>query len=1073
MAFAGLLALGVVVLIGVLLVRIRSDAERDVDAMLYSSVRTQLTQSSEHEASVVQHELDGVLSAVKNLADDAEQAYLHPTNPSAAETARYVDGPHGTYLTSDTDGVSMFYSGLVPVGAAQKAKAAQLSVLDPTLRAIVTTSSLAVQSYINTNDGMTRIYPGFDVLTAFEPGADATAFNFYYLADGTHDPHHDPVWTNVYIDPAGKGWMTSAIAPVWVDGRLEAVVGVDVTVSRLVGDLLIRPQPFDSFSMLVDSEGVVVAMPPAGEAMLQLRELTDAHYDSFVTTEQFKASQGDFDLDQRADTKDLASALASSPQGSRDIAVNGVTYLGVWNTLEQGWRMLTMVPVAHVQSLHAPGERLKEATAVAFTVVLGGLVAMVLALAWRGRRMSLLYTGPLEAIDDATDRIAAGDFTPDIPPAPVAELDRTAQRLVAMGKSLETAQNRMLADSARLREGEERYRTIFENVAEPVLTVAVDGTVVDANDAADSAFGRVLENTEVGDILDGDDWRRPGRHTVQVDAPNGERRTFELVVGSTGEGDQQRFTLTAHDITATETARRLLEEASATAERTARMKDEFLASMSHEIRTPLNGVIGVLSLLADRPLPPEAHQELAVARRSADDLLVLVNDVLDFAKIEANQVSVVSNDVRLVDVLDGVRRLYEPFAAEQRNELVVRVDPTLPEWVRLDPTRVRQVLMNLVSNALKFTDHGRVVIAVRRDPPATSPSANQAPFDLRFEVQDTGVGIDADVQQRLFTRFTQGDPLATRKYPGTGLGLAIAKRLTELMGGSVGLISAPGEGSTFWFTVRSGAGVAAPDRPAPIVVARDTTRSLKVLVAEDNEVNLYLVVAILERLGHSVVAVGNGREAVEAAQSDTFDLVMMDVQMPVANGIDATRAIRALPGPMSTVPILAVTANVLPEQQALYEQVGFTGWVPKPLTLEHVERAIASVLPESGVAAPMVVEEVVDDTALFDDALIEQYRSVIGDDGSNEMVTLFVATLAERRVELRSAVAAQANDEVRRLGHAVKGMAAAVGAVRLSRTGERMQHASDDDVSAAVQRFEVEADLALADVHAAWRIVAD
>jgi HPt (histidine-containing phosphotransfer) domain-containing protein len=176
---------------------------------------------------------------------------------------------------------------------------------------------------------------------------------------------------------------------------------------------------------------------------------------------------------------------------------------------------------------------------------------------------------------------------------------------------------------------------------------------------------------------------------------------------------------------------------------------------------------------------------------------------------------------------------------------------------------------------------------------------------------------------------------------------------------------------------------------------------------------------------------------------------------------------------VSLVPILAVTANVLPEQQALYQRVGFTGWVPKPLTLEHVERAIASVLPWSGVATPMVVEEVVAEGVLFDDALIDQYRSVIGVDGSREMVTLFVTTLAERREELRTATAAGEHDEVRRVGHAVKGMAAAVGAVRLSGAGEHLQHATDDDVPRAMQRFEAEADLALAAVHAAWKLDLD
>jgi CheY-like chemotaxis protein len=250
------------------------------------------------------------------------------------------------------------------------------------------------------------------------------------------------------------------------------------------------------------------------------------------------------------------------------------------------------------------------------------------------------------------------------------------------------------------------------------------------------------------------------------------------------------------------------------------------------------------------------------------------------------------------------------------------------------------------------------------------------------------------------------------------------------------------------------------------------TGALRVLVAEDNDVNRYLVVAILERLGHRVVAVENGREAVEAAQTQPFDVVLMDVQMPVANGIDATHAIRALPGTVSRVPILAVTANVLPEQQEVYRQAGFTGWVPKPLTLDQVERAIADVVPQ---AARPVIEldpepEAHIDTPRFDAALIEQYRSVIGPDGSRQMVDLFLQTFDERSAELRAAVSADDLAEVRRIGHAIKGMAAAVGAVELSAVGERLQHSEADAVSALMVDFEAAAVTARDGVAAAWQL---
>jgi CheY-like chemotaxis protein len=498
--------------------------------------------------------------------------------------------------------------------------------------------------------------------------------------------------------------------------------------------------------------------------------------------------------------------------------------------------------------------------------------------------------------------------------------------------------------------------------------------------------------------------------------------------------------------------------------------------MSHEIRTPLNGVIGVLSLLADRELPEDARHELRVARDSADDLLALVNDVLDFAKIEAGQVSVVARDAQLSEVMDGVRDLYEAFAREQGDRLDVEIDPTLPEWVRLDRIRVRQALVNLVSNALKFTERG--VVTMRAVAESAVPAPGTGAFLLRFEVVDNGLGVEPDVRDKLFTRFTQGDPLAARKYPGTGLGLAITKRLAELMGGTVGLESEVGRGSRFWFTVECEHGRPS-SAPSASTLRSDHGRlhPLQVLVAEDNDVNRFLMVSILERLGHHVVAVVNGREAVEAAQRERFDLILMDVQMPVANGIDATRAIRALPGLHGAVPILAVTANVLPDQQAVYHEVGFTGWVPKPLTLDQVDRMIAALIPSApGAATPVSPVEATAPTrrvpsqAVFDRVLIDQYRDVLGDSSATRMVEIFVQTLAERTTELQRAIDAGDIAEVNRVGHTIKGMAAAIGATTLSECGLELQHATLQQVAEARGRFLQESTDVLAGVHAAWKL---
>ena len=687
-----------------------------------------------------------------------------------------------------------------------------------------------------------------------------------------------------------------------------------------------------------------MAMPPRAEFVLGLEELTDVDYATFVAQDTFKPE--DFDIDTRDDTAQLAALMASGPSGAGDIEIGGVPAFVSYETLEEtGWRIVAVAEHAAVDELTAAAGRISETVTAVVILLMIAAIALVLLLTWRARVLSIAFTRPLVAIDDATMRIARGEFRPVVPPAPLAELERTRRHLLEMGERLESAQTRMLADAEQLRENEERYRSIFENVGEAVAILDADGIVTDANEATNALVGRDPIGLSSTEMLGTEVWREPGRHTFTFDSDSGPTLVFQVTVARWGEGDATRYALTVREITAEQERQRLLEEARETAERTARLKDEFLASMSHEIRTPMNGVVGMLSLMADADLPDDARANLEVARRSAADLLVLVNDVLDMSKLEADSVSVEPADVSVREVIDGVVDLLRPLADDQSDTLVVEIDDSVPAWVHVDPTRLRQILVNLVGNALKFTDNGTVAIRVRFDDAGDGQAAEDGRGHLRVEVVDDGEGIPDEVQQRLFTRFSQGNPMGARRFRGTGLGLAIVKRLAELMGGEVGFSSQLGAGSTFWFTVAASVG-AAPEPPTAVV--RAASRPLRVLVAEDNAVNQMLFVKMLERLGHVAVTVGDGRQAVEAVQTDDFDVVLMDVQMPEMNGVEATHAIRSLSGPVSDIPILAITANVMAEQRSAYVAAGMTGCLPKPLTLTELAAGLADHVADPG-----------------------------------------------------------------------------------------------------------------------------
>ena len=1070
--------------VGGALTRILDDAETDVDAHLEDGVLDELMRSVRQLGASFTIEFEHAQTDVEQIRDETLHILENPAPVDPAEAERYVLTPDGSYITRDVDdGAAMYYSSINTIGPEQKAKALQFSRLDPLLRYVTDANPLVVQAYVNTYDTLLRLYPNFPVGEALPPDTDVREYNFFYLADATNNPSGRTVWTPVYVDPTGQGWITSVITPVYRDGFLEAVAGADIRVQKLVDDILDVPQPFGGYSLIVDDEGVIIAMPPALEATLHLDEVTDADYGDYISSDQFKST--DFDIDLRADTTELSEALRS-PSGVEHVTLGDSTSYVAWETLPgTGWRVVSVTPQDGVAAIYEPGNRTSEATKYSFALMVGALVLVLSAIFIWLFTSARRITNHFVAIDRATARIADGDFHPALPAAPISELESTGQKIIAMGNRLEEAQTELRERAEQMRANEQRYRAIFENVAEAVITVDSDGIIVDANEAAVGLFSDTLSGRLARAALHTDSWSAPGRHVVELAAPQGEPRVLEFNVTATAmagsDHAEHGFTISVRDLTGEIEAQRLLEAAREDAERTAHLKDSLLSSMSHEIRTPMNGVIGILSLMADGDLPPTARQQLDVARRSAEDLLVLLNDVLDLAKLEAEQVRVNPRSLRIGELVQGVVQLHQPLADEQDDAVIVEVSRDLPEWLVLDPTRVRQVLMNLLNNALKFTRDGAVTVRVH----PIGAAASDGTLTLRFEVADTGTGIAPDMQSVLFQPFTQVDPLSARKYPGTGLGLAIVKRLVELMGGQVGLHSAVGSGSVFWFTVPARPGEPVIDAPAVVPGSRGT--SLRVLVAEDNEVNRMVLVRMLDRLGHTSVEAVNGREAIEIAQAQDFDVVLMDVQMPVASGIDATRAIRALGGRHARVPILAVTANVLPEQQAQYVRSGMTAALSKPITLEQLDLALRRWVPAASPAtAPAGAEPPATDAEsdadtnaaastaaapvdpMLDDSVIRELRSTLGEAGSLKMRELFPTSLAQRRAEMAAALAAGDHDTARKAAHSVKGMAGSMGAKALQHHAERMQHADDATFDSLVVEFERLADATLAVFDAAW-----
>ena len=623
-------------------------------------------------------------------------------------------------------------------------------------------------------------------------------------------------------------------------------------------------------------------------------------------------------------------------------------------------------------------------------------------------------------------------------------------------------------EESALRESEARFRQLFEMAPLPLSFVHADDSVGDVNRCFIETFGYTRD--EVPTVAD---WLRlaypdpayrqqvEGQHLSQrvregaerriepvereVTCRNGERRT--MLVSGAPVGDS--FLMTFFDITE---MRRLdaqlehyrhhledlvthrtaqLAEASERAEAASRAKSAFLANMSHEIRTPMNAILGQARMLERSPLSQEQEDRLTRIRQAGSHLLALINDILDLSKIEAGKLQLEAVDFSPEALFDQAHSLIHDRLVARRLKFESDTDG-LPPVLRGDVTRLRQALLNYLSNAVKFTEHGGVSLRAR------VVSEDDDTLLVRFEVSDSGIGIAPEQLARLFRSFEQADASTTRKYGGTGLGLSLTRHLAALMGGDVGVESESGRGSTFWFTAclqrRPGVSMPAVSLPAAPQGGAGHVRGARVLLVEDNLLNQEVAIEMLSDLGLVIDRAANGQEAVALVAANRYDLILMDMQMPVMDGLEATRRIRQMPTPAPT-PIIAMTANAFDEDQAACFAVGMNDFVAKPVEPETLHGVIFKWVgqPRPPVAA--------------DAASIDWRTALAGIDGLDctrgvsvvrgrwptylRILRTFVSTQGDAGPKLERALAEGRLNDVEHLAHALKGSAGNIGALKV------------------------------------------
>ena len=818
------------VLIAVYLISNNMIREANIN-YIYQQADKELQLSAQRESEVIREQLLAVSRQTNIYRAEAQRVLAKQYHAMLSlDTSNYAVSPQGVYYSKkDMGGAASFYSAATPLDKQNYEKISRLSQLDPLMKQIKESNPLIAAAYFNSWDSYNHIYPWFNTLEQYPKDMVISDYNFYYLADKKNNPLRTVVWTDVYIDPAGNGWMASCIAPVYRQDFLEGVVGLDITVGSIIEKIQSLVIPWDGYAILVNSNGNIIALPPEGEKDFGLRELTDHSYQEAIKKEIFKPEQ--FNLFLRKDSQQIIFDIKNSLNGKGFLTLNGNKKLIAWDSIpETRWKLITVVDENQVYS--ETRTLAQQFTQIGYLMIAGLVLFYVVFIffIWlSSRRMSKAISLPLLHMKKMVDQISHEEYQLDKPEFTIAELQETALAVVSMGQKLDT----ITCDLRRAKE--------------------------------------------------------------EADAAN-------------------------------------------------KAKSLFLSSMSHELRTPLNAILGFGQLLQkdNDNLSSRDRQEFTDEIMTAGDhLLKLIDDVLNLSHIEAKGASLNIEPVDAIKICFECNEMLRAIAEKEQLTLSAEL-PISPVMIMADSTRLRQVIINLISNAIKYNQPNGIV----------KITAEISEDHLKISVHDNGNGIPEGKQQDLFKPFNRLGH-ETSGIKGTGIGLSISKQLIESMHGRIGFNSQWQEGSVFWIELpladNSGNLLSESDyeinsNEAESVDDKSEMTKVHNLLCIGCEPSSIRQLAQFSK-EHQVIisSASSGDEGLALLNAVTPDIILLDSKVSDSNVYDLLYRLRQMEITVH-IPIIALTDEIMSVLQQSSDDLYFDYILIKPVDALHAWAVIHKIL---------------------------------------------------------------------------------------------------------------------------------